>query len=154
MEIDDLRRFLATLLETASNFKDVADLDQIFVQTAAAINDASGSEDLEISEDLCIRGSLSLFESAKAAKDRGKSCCPYRSIPQFLHLKCFFPCDRGKPTSLSDRSPITAHRCQLLWQHSFGQNSGENVPSGSTTLRRPLAFAFPSNLPPVRSLLP
>ena len=91
MEIDDLRRLLAALLETASNFKDVADLDQIFAQTAAAINDASGSEDLEIAEDLCIRGSLSLFVSARAAKDRGKSsCCPCILIVTLSPLEMLF----------------------------------------------------------------
>ena len=91
MEIDDLRRLLAALLETASNFKDVADLDQIFAQTAAAINDASGSEDLEIAEDLCIRGPLSLFVSARAAKDRGKSsCCPCILIVTLSPLEMLF----------------------------------------------------------------
>ena len=109
MEIDDLRRLLASLLETASNFKDVADLDQIFAQTAAAINDASGSEDLEIAEDLCIRGPLSLFVSARAAKDRGKSsCCPcilHATISPLQMLSSMRSRETHMPVCLRDLHP-------------------------------------------------
>ena len=74
MEVSDLRRLLSSLLETASNFVDAADLDQVFVQATAAIEGINDPDDLAVAQDLYLRGGLSLFAIARAAKDRGKPC--------------------------------------------------------------------------------
>jgi hypothetical protein len=77
MEVEDIRRLLVSLLETASSFKDPTDVDNIFGQAASAIGSINDPDDQAVAQDLCLRGPTSLFTSARAAKDRGRSPCAH-----------------------------------------------------------------------------
>ena len=73
METDELRRILSALRQHAANFVDAADLDTVFVQAKAIIDGLVDPDDQVVAADLCLQGPLSLFASAKAAKERGRT---------------------------------------------------------------------------------
>ena len=74
IQINELCALLSDLCDNASNFNDVADLDQALAHVKTTLDALSDPDDLAVAQDLCLRGGLSLFACAKAAKDRGELC--------------------------------------------------------------------------------
>jgi hypothetical protein len=73
MDVGELRRLLAHLRDVAGSFTDASDLDLALGQVKACVSMMVDADDIAIVSDLTVRGGLSLFVSAKAAKDRGES---------------------------------------------------------------------------------
>jgi hypothetical protein len=74
MDVGELRRLLAHLRDIAGSFTDAPDLELALDQVKACVSMLLDADDIAIASDLTLRGGLSLFVSAKAAKDRGESC--------------------------------------------------------------------------------
>ena len=69
--MDEIRSNLTALRDIASSFNDASDLDQALTHVKSSLEALTDPDDLEVAQDLCLRGQVSLFACAKAARNRG-----------------------------------------------------------------------------------